>query len=71
MEYSDFLDRAQLLMQKLLKQCYVAPRLKSLLQKYYGRLHHIWSYIGQGIYRFTLQIELQLTRFYVMNSEIS
>jgi hypothetical protein len=32
-----FLDRAQLLTQKLLKQGYVAPRLKSSLQKCYGR----------------------------------
>jgi len=33
-QYSDFLDRAQLLTQKLLKQGCVAPRLKSLLQKF-------------------------------------
>jgi predicted O-linked N-acetylglucosamine transferase (SPINDLY family) len=33
-QYSDFLDRAQLLTQKLLEQGYVAPRLKSLLQNY-------------------------------------
>jgi hypothetical protein len=38
--YSDFLDRAQLLKQKLLKQGYVAPRLKSSLHIFYGR-HHI------------------------------
>ena len=31
--YSDFLNRAQLLMLKLLKQGYVAPKLKSSLQK--------------------------------------
>jgi hypothetical protein len=31
--YNDFLDIAQLLMQALLKQSYVAPRLKSSLQK--------------------------------------
>ena len=32
-EYIDFLYRAQLLMQKLRKQGYVAPRLKSSLHK--------------------------------------
>ena len=31
-KYSDFLDKAQLLAQKLFKQGYVAPRLKSSLQ---------------------------------------
>ena len=36
-KYSDFLDRAQLLTQKLLKQGYVAPRLMSSLQIFYGR----------------------------------
>ena len=36
---SDFLDRAQLLTQKLLKQGYVAPMLKSSLQKIYN-CHH-------------------------------
>ncbi len=33
-QYSDFLDRAQLLTQKLLKQGYVAPSLKSSLQTF-------------------------------------
>jgi hypothetical protein len=36
-QYIDFLDRYQLLTQKLLKQDYVAPRLKSSLQKLYCR----------------------------------
>ena len=36
-QYSDFLDWARLLTQKLLEQGYVAPRLKSLLQKLYRR----------------------------------
>jgi hypothetical protein len=31
-QYSDFLDRTQTLAQKLIKQGYVAPRLKSPLQ---------------------------------------
>ena len=35
-QYSDFLDRAQLLTQKLLKQCYFAPKLKSSIQKFFG-----------------------------------
>jgi len=34
------MDRAQLLTQKLLKQGYVDPRLKSSLQKSNGRQHH-------------------------------
>jgi hypothetical protein len=34
-QYSDFLDRTQLLTQKLLKQGEVAPRLKSSLHKFY------------------------------------
>ena len=34
-QYSDFLYRAQLLTQKVLKQVYVAPRLMSSLQKLY------------------------------------
>jgi hypothetical protein len=32
---------AQLLPEKLLKQGYVAPRLKTLLQKLYGRHHNM------------------------------
>ena len=40
-QYSDYLDRAQLLTQKLLKQGYVAPRLKLSLQKVYGRHHNL------------------------------
>jgi len=35
LEYRDFLVRAQLLTQMLLKQSYVAPKLKSPLQKLY------------------------------------
>jgi hypothetical protein len=40
-QYIHFLYRAQLLMQKLRKQGYVAPRLKSLLQNFYGRHHNL------------------------------
>ena len=36
-QYSDFLDRYQLLTKKLRKQDYVAPRLKSSLQQLYCR----------------------------------
>ena len=40
-QYNDFLDRAQLLTQKLLKQGYIAPSLKSSsLQKFYSRHHN-------------------------------
>lgn len=35
---NDFADRVQLLTQKLLTQCYDAPRLKSVIQKLYCRL---------------------------------
>ena len=40
-KYNDFLDRAQLLTQKLLKQGYAAPRLNSSLQIFYGRDHNL------------------------------
>jgi hypothetical protein len=40
-QYSDFLERAQLLTQKLLKQGYVAPRLKLSLQIFYCRHHDL------------------------------
>ena len=38
---SNFLDRAQLLTQELFKQGCIAPRLKSLLHKFYGRHHYL------------------------------
>ena len=40
-QYSDFLDRAQPLTLKLLKQDYVISRLKSSLQKFYGCRHEL------------------------------
>jgi hypothetical protein len=40
-KYNEFLDRAQLVTQKLLKQVYAALKLKSLLQKCYGRDHNL------------------------------
>jgi hypothetical protein len=39
-QYSDYLDRAQPLTQKLLKQGYFVPKLKSLLQIFYDRYHN-------------------------------
>jgi len=39
--YSDFLDIAQLLTQKILKQGYVPPKLRSPLQTFYSRHHHL------------------------------
>jgi hypothetical protein len=36
-QHSDFLNIVQLLIQNLLKHGYVAPKLKSSLQKFYGR----------------------------------
>jgi hypothetical protein len=40
-QYNDLLDKAQLLTQKLLKQCYLALRLKSSLQNVHGRHHEL------------------------------
>ena len=40
-KYSDFLHRAQLLTQKLLKQGYVAPRLTSSLLTFYDRHYNL------------------------------
>ena len=40
-QYSNFLDRTQLLTQNLLKQGYVPPKLPSSLQKIYGRHHDL------------------------------
>ena len=39
--YSDFLDKAQLLPLKLHTQYYVAPRLRSSLQKFHSRHHDL------------------------------
>ena len=40
-QYSDVLDWAKQLTQKLSKQGYVAPKLKSSLQEFYGRHHDL------------------------------
>ena len=44
-QYSDFLVRGQLLLQKLLSQGYVKPRLESS-RKFYGRLHDLIDHYG-------------------------
>jgi len=48
-QYSGFLDRTQLLMQKLPKQGYVAPRMKSSLQKLYVVIA-IWLSVTTNLY---------------------
>ena len=57
-EYSDFLDRAQLLTQNLLKQGHVAPRLKSSLQKCYGRHHNLVDRYEISISQMTMDLLL-------------
>ena len=52
--YSDFLDRAQLLTQKLLKQGYVAARLNSSLLKLYGRHHNLVNRYEMSISQMTM-----------------
>ena len=47
--YSDFLDRARLLTNKLLNQGFVAPRLKSSLNKFYGRHHDLIDRYGISV----------------------
>jgi hypothetical protein len=56
-QYSDFLDRAQYLMQRLLKHDNLAPRMKSALQKLYGHHHeqierHVMSISQMAMDRF-------------------
>ena len=57
-QYSDFLDRAQLLTQKLLKQGYVAPKLKSSQQKLYGRHHDLVDRYERFISQITMDLLL-------------
>ena len=57
-KYSDFLDRPQLLTQKLLKQGYVAPRLKSSLQTLYGRHHNLVDRYELSISQMTMDLLL-------------
>jgi hypothetical protein len=57
-QYSDFLDISQLLTQKLLEQGYVAPRLKSSLQKLYGRHYNLIDRYEISIYKMTIDLYL-------------
>ena len=47
--YADFLYRARTLTNKLLEQGYVATRLKSSLQKFYGHHHELVDRYGVSI----------------------
>jgi hypothetical protein len=49
---SDFLNRAQSLTQKLLKQDYIAPRLKSSLQKFYSSHHNLRIWLTVTKYQY-------------------
>ena len=57
-QYNDFLDRAQLLTQKLLNQGYVAPRLKSSLRKFYSRHHNLVDRYEISISQMTMNLLL-------------
>ena len=57
-QYSDFLDRAQLLTQKLLKQGYVAPKLKLSLQQLCGRHHNLVDHYEISISQMTMDLLL-------------
>ncbi len=48
-KYTDFIYRAKLLTDKLLKQGYVVIRLRSSLQKFYGRHHELVDKYGVTI----------------------
>jgi hypothetical protein len=67
-QFSNLLDRAQLLTKKLLKQGFVAPRLKSSLQKLYGLHHnlldiHISKDNGSSTFYIDVLFPLSLPRF--------
>jgi hypothetical protein len=57
-QYSEFLDRAQLRTQKLLKEDYIAPMLKSSLQKFYGRHHNLVDRYEISIFQMTMNLSL-------------
>ena len=66
LQYSDFLDRVQLLRQKLLEQGYVAPR--SSLHKFYGHHQELVDRYEISIY----QMEMNLFYFmYIFSSSVS
>ena len=54
--YNDFIDRARLLTEKLLKQGYVAPKLKSSLLKFYGRHHDLVDRYNQTVSQMKLDL---------------
>ena len=54
--HSDFLERAQLLSQKLLSQGYVKPKLESLLRKFYGRHHELVDHYGISVSQMTMDM---------------
>jgi hypothetical protein len=56
--FSDFLDRVQLLTPKRLKQGYVAPKLKSSLQKCYSRHHFLVDRYELTISQMTMNLLL-------------
>ena len=62
-QYNDFLDRAQLLTQKLLKQGCIAPGLKSSLQKFYGRHHNLVGRYEISISQMAMNILLYTQMF--------
>ena len=55
-KYSDFLERGQLLSQKLLSQGYTKPRLESSLRKFYGRHHELVDHYGISVSRMTIDM---------------
>jgi len=58
-QYSDFLDWAQLQMtQRLLKEGYIAPMLKSWLQKLYGRHHDLVYCYEISISQMTMDLSI-------------
>ena len=57
-QYNTFMDRAQLLTQMLLKQGYVALRLKSSLQSFYCGHHNLVDRYGISISQMTMDLLL-------------
>ena len=57
-QFSDSLDRAQLLKQKLLKQGYVAPSVQSSIQKFYGRHHNLVNRHEISTFQITMDLLL-------------
>ena len=57
-QYSDFLERGQLLSQKLLSQGYVKPKLESSLRKFYVRHHELVDHYGISVSQMTTDMFL-------------